>query len=119
MLKYFLPAIGPPVELVWVRTPESDAAAVETAEHCLEKAQQWMEAGGKQFKILRLEGERPAETIASLAGENAVIFMGASLRHDIYRRLMGSLPIQILARTASSVLVVKGLPEDEPELSAK
>jgi len=118
MLKHFLPAIGPPVELVWVRTPDCDETATEIAEHCLERAQQWMTAGGKQYKILRLEGERPAETIASFAGENAVIFLGASLRHDMYRRLMGSLAIQILDRTASSVLVVKGLPEDNPELAS-
>jgi len=119
MLKFFLPAIGPPVELVWVRTPDSDAAAAETAEHCLERARQWMAAGGKEFKILRLEGEQPAEVISSAAGENAVIFLGASLRHDMYRRLRGSLSIQILARTAASVLVVKGLPEDDPEFSSE
>jgi nucleotide-binding universal stress UspA family protein len=118
MLMHFLPAIGPPVEVVWVRTPDSDATAVESAEHCLARAQQWMEAGAKQFKILRLEGGRPAEAISSLAGDNAVIFLGASLRHDIYRRLMGSLAIQILDRTAASVLVVKGLPEDHPELAS-
>jgi len=40
-----------------------------------------------------------------------VIFLGAGLRHDVYRRFLGSLPMQILARTKSSVLVVKALPE--------
>ncbi|MEJ2660387.1 MAG: universal stress protein [Desulfobacteraceae bacterium] len=115
MLRRFLPAIGPPVELVWVRTPESDAVAVEMAEHCLDRARQWMAEGGKQFKIRRLESAQPAEAICSAAGEKAVIFIGASLRHDVYRRLKGSLAIQILARTAASVLVVKGLPEDDSE----
>ncbi len=115
LLRRFLPAIGPPVELVWVRTPESDAPAVEMAEHCLDRARQWMAEGGKQFKILRLEGVQPAEAICAAAGEKAVIFIGASLRHDVYRRLKGSLAIQILARTAASVLVVKGLPEDDSE----
>lgn len=119
MLKHFLPAIVPPVELVWVRTPECDAEGVETAEHCLARARQWMQDGGKQFDIKRLEGERPAEVISSTAGENTVIFLGASLRHDIYRRLMGSLAMQILSRSPSSVLVVKGLPEDHPELTSK
>ena len=118
MLKQFLPAIGPPVELVWVRTPDDDETAVGIAEHCLERAQQWMVDGGKEFKIHRLKGERPAEMIVTVAGDDAIIFLGASLRHDIYRRLMGSLAIQILARTASSVLVVKGLPEDNPESAA-
>jgi nucleotide-binding universal stress UspA family protein len=114
-LRRFLPAIGPPVELVWVRTPGCDAAALNKAEHCLQRARQWMEVGGKQFKILRLEGGPPADMISAAAGEKAVIFIGASLRHDVYRRLKGSLAIQILARTKASVLVVKGLPEDDSE----
>jgi nucleotide-binding universal stress UspA family protein len=115
LLRRFLPAIRPPVEMVWVRTPGCDAAGVEMAEHCLQRAQRWMEVGGKQFKILRLEGGQPADVISSAAGENAVIFISASLRHDVYRRLKGSLTIQILERTAASVLVVKGLPEDDLE----
>lgn len=115
LLRRFLPAIGPPVELAWVRTADCDAAAADMAEHCLERARQWMAESGNQFKILRLEGEHPAEVICSAAGDKAVIFIGASLRHDVYRRLKGSLAIQILARTASSVLVAKGLPEDDSE----
>jgi nucleotide-binding universal stress UspA family protein len=115
LLRRFLPAIGPPVELVWVRTPDAGAAVVESAEHCLERARQWMAESGNQFKILRLEGAQPAEAIRSAAGEKAVIFIGASLRHDVYRRLKGSLAIEILARSAASVLVVKGLPEDDTE----
>ena len=61
----------------------------------------------------RLKGDRPEEVIVAAAGDDAVIFLGASLRHDVYRRLLGSLPIQILARTKSSVLVVKALPEGD------
>ena len=115
LLRRFLPAIAPPVELVWVRTPDSDAVDVEMAEHCLERARQWMAESGNQLKILRLEGAQPAEVICSAAGEKAVIFIGASLRHDVYRRFKGSLAMEILARTAASVLVVKGLPEDDAE----
>jgi nucleotide-binding universal stress UspA family protein len=118
MLKHFLPAIVPPVELIWVRTPDSGPAEVEAAEHCLQRVRQWMSDGDKTFKILRLEDPHPAEAIINAAGENSVIFLGASLRHDIYRRLVGSLAIQILARTQSSVLVVKGLPEEDPEFSS-
>ena len=61
----------------------------------------------------RLIGDRPAEVIAATAGDDAVIFLGASLRHDVYRRLLGSLSIQTLSRTKSSVLVVKALPEGD------
>lgn len=115
LLRRFLPAIGPPVELVWVRTPGCTEAEAELAEHCFRRAQDWMATGGKQFKLLRLQGAEPAEVISSIAGEDAVIFMGASLRHDVYRRLVGSLPMQVLDASAASVLVVKGLPEGDPE----
>jgi nucleotide-binding universal stress UspA family protein len=115
LLRRMLPAIGPPVELVWVRTPGCTEAEAEMAEQCFRRAQEWMAAGGKQFKLLRLQGAEPAGVIASAAGEDAVIFLGASLRHDVYRRLVGSLPMQILAASAASVLVVKGLPEGDPE----
>jgi nucleotide-binding universal stress UspA family protein len=115
LLLRLLPMIGPPVELVWVRTPGSTEAEAEMAEQCFCRAQDWMAAGGKQFKLLRLQGAEPAEVISSVAGEDAVIFMGASLRHDVYRRLVGSLPMQLLDASAASVLVVKGLPEGDPE----
>jgi hypothetical protein len=37
--------------------------------------------------------------------------MGASLRHDVHRRVRGSLPLQVLAKTDSSVLLAKLPPE--------
>jgi nucleotide-binding universal stress UspA family protein len=115
MLKQFLPVIEPPVELVCVQTPDSDETEIEGAEHCVRQATKWLTNCGKQFKVHRLKGDRPAELIAATAGEESVIFVGASLRHDIYRRLLGSLPMQILARTNSSVLVVKALPEGDQD----
>jgi len=39
--------------------------------------------------------------------------MGGSLRHDVYRRMLGSLPMRILERTPSSVLIVKRFSEDD------
>jgi nucleotide-binding universal stress UspA family protein len=116
MLKRLLPVITPPLELIWVRTPQCDAAEAQAAERYLRNVEKWLTAAGRPYKIHRMEGARPDETIASAVEDDAVIFLGASLRHDIYRRLMGSLPIQILARTRSSVLLVKGLPEGDPEV---
>jgi len=113
LLKQFLPVIEPPVELVCVQTPDSDEATIEGAEHCVRQATKWLTNCGKQIKVHRLKGDRPAELIAATAGDESVIFVGASLRHDVYRRLLGSLPMQILARTNSSVLVVKALPEGD------
>ena len=116
LLKQFLPAIGPPVELVCVLNSNSTETTVQEAESCMQKATHWLTACGKPYKITRLQGDRPAETISAAAGDDAVIFLGASLRHDVYRRILGSLAIQVLARTKSSVLVVKALPEDDKDI---
>ena len=118
LLKRFLPVIEPPVELVCVQTPDSDETAIEKADHCVRQVTKWLTNCGKQIKVHRLKGDRPAEVIAATAGEESVIFVGASLRHDVYRRLLGSLPIQILARTKSSVLVVKALPDGDRDYFA-
>jgi nucleotide-binding universal stress UspA family protein len=40
-----------------------------------------------------------------------VIVMGASLRHDVMRRMLGSLPMQVLDLTESSLLLAKLPPE--------
>ncbi len=115
LLKRLLPAIPPPLEFIFVETPDTDEATVQTATHCLEEARQWITACDKPVKIHHVKGEQPAKVISSMAGEEAVIMVGASLRHDVYKRLRGSLPIQILALTAASTLVVKALPEDQPK----
>lgn len=116
LLKRFLPIIGPPVELVCVLASDSDESAMQEADDCIRRTAQWLTARGKQHTVHRLMGTRPAEAISETAGDDAVIFVGASLRHDVYRRLLGSLAIQILDRTKSSVLVVKALPEDDQDI---
>lgn len=88
----------------------------KNADHCVAQAERWLIAYGKQVKILRLQGERPAEIIASAVGEDAVIVVGDGLRHDVYRRLAGSLSTRIMTRAQASVLVVKGLPEGDPDV---
>jgi nucleotide-binding universal stress UspA family protein len=118
LLRQFLPIIGPPVELICVQAPDSDEIAVQEADHCIQQATRWLTTCGKQYTVHRPMGDRPAEVIAAAAGDDAVIFLGASLRHDVYRRLLGSLPIQILTRTKSSVLAVKALPEGDREYFA-
>jgi len=118
LLKQFMPVIQPPVELICVLAPDSDETAVQEADTCIQQATRWLTTCGKQYTVHRLTGDRPAEVIAATAGDDAVIFLGASMRHDVYRRLLGSLPIQILARTKSSVLVAKALPEDDRDYFA-
>ena len=53
--------------------------------------------------------------IVETAGRETVIVLGASLRHDVYRRMLGSLPMQILTQTNASVLLVKLPPEADSD----
>jgi nucleotide-binding universal stress UspA family protein len=115
MLKHFLPAISGTLEVIWVRTPDLGADAAEAAEDQLRILEKWLAEAGGAFDIVRAQGERPADVIVETAGDEAVILLGASLRHDVYRRFVGSLPMQILTRTSASVLLVKGLPEGDPQ----
>jgi nucleotide-binding universal stress UspA family protein len=115
VLKQLLPLVSRPLDLVWVRTPGTDAANISRAQDCLRRAGQWLAQCGKPFTIHQLEGKHPADPIRALAGEEAVIFLGASLHHDVYRRFVGSLPTQLLGRTTSNLLVGKGLPEADPD----
>jgi len=118
LLKQFLPVVGPPLELVCVLPPDRDENTVQEADDCIQQAARWLTASGKQYVVHRHISDRPAKVIAETAGDDAVIFLGASLRHDVYRRFLGSLPIQILERTTSSVLVVKALPEEDQDYFA-
>jgi nucleotide-binding universal stress UspA family protein len=94
------------LEILWVKKPGEDREAVRTAEECLVHAGEWLGNCGQTPAFHRLEGDR-VELILQTAGPRAVIVLGASLRHDLVRRLKGSLPMEVIARTAASVLLVK------------
>ncbi len=119
LLKYLLPAVSRPLDLAWYKPREAGPAEVEAAEHCLALASEWLRAENKLGRIHRLGGPGRLEAILEAAGDDSVICMGASLRHDVYRRMKGSLPLQILARTKSSVLLAKLPPEADSELFQK
>ncbi|RJQ71445.1 MAG: universal stress protein [Desulfobacteraceae bacterium] len=112
LLEKLLPAIVPPIDLLFVRPPEAEAQLLQEAEACLQRAKDWLYGCGKLGTIMQREGSRRTETVIETAGDDAVIVMGASLRHDVYRRMLGALPLQVLERTPASVLLVKQLPED-------
>jgi nucleotide-binding universal stress UspA family protein len=114
MLQKLLPTIQKPVELLWVRTPEATPEDLSRAAHCLEQAGQWLESCGRQNRTTQLEGKHPADAIAAATGADALVLIGASLRHDVYRRTRGSLPIRLLDRTRASVLLAKAPPEADP-----
>jgi nucleotide-binding universal stress UspA family protein len=111
MLRHLLPAIVQPVDLIWVNQPGVGDPALRDAEACLEHASSWLAACGKGGHLHRMAGENRAQLITETAGSASVLVMGASLRHDVYRRMVGSLPMQVLSRTPASVLVVKLPPE--------
>ena len=111
LLKMLLPTIRGPLELIWAKTSNAGEEKIRAAEECLQHATNWLENCDKYNIIRQLDGDNPTDLILEAAGGDAVIMMGASLRHDVYKRMLGSLPIQILARTESSMILVK-LPPD-------
>ena len=114
LLQHLLPAIQQPVEILWVRSPQVSEADAAQAEHCLSQATQWLQSCGKESRTTQLENPHPADAITAAAGENALVIVGASLRHDVVRRTMGTLPIRLLGRTRASVLLAKAPPEADP-----
>jgi len=116
LLKLLLPAVVRPLDLICVKRPDADDQTIQTARECIEHAGDWLEKCGKKGTFHLPEGDRPADMIIQAAGSDTVIVMGASLRHDVYRRLLGSLPMQILEKTDASVLLVKLPPEADADL---
>jgi nucleotide-binding universal stress UspA family protein len=115
MLKQLLPAIRQPVDILYVRLPDAEPQIVAAAESCVQEAGRWLSGCQKIGAVNVRESSSRADTILEAAGEASIIMMGGSLRHDVYRRMVGSLPMRILDRTPSSVLIVKQLPEDDPD----
>jgi len=114
LLQQLLPTIRKPVEILWVQSTRTDAEAEDRAEHCLAQAAQWLEACGKASRVNRIRSDHPADAISTVVGEDALVVIGASLRHDVYRRTLGTLPMRLLNRTAASVLLAKAHPEADP-----
>jgi nucleotide-binding universal stress UspA family protein len=106
-LKHMLPAVKDPLEILWIQQTANGPETVRAAEQCLAHAVEWLGNCGRKAVFHRLRGDRPADLILQAAGSPAVIVLGASLRHDLVRRLKGSLPLEIITRTKSSVLLVK------------
>ncbi len=115
LLKDLLHSIRGTVDLIWVKRPDADKEDIRVAEECLQHAWRWLETCDRTVAVHRLEGENPADLIVDEAGDSSVIVMGASLRHDVYRRMLGSLPMQVLSRSQSSILLVKLPPEADSD----
>ena len=115
LLKQLLPAIQQPIDILCMRAPDMPPQMVKDAEACMQRARDWLAECRKLGQAALRESQDRSETILEVAGEHTVIMMGSSLRHDVYRRIRGSLALQILESTPSSVLIVKRLPEGDPD----
>jgi nucleotide-binding universal stress UspA family protein len=113
LLGQMLPAIAAQVELVCVASSETQSDRLQEIQIWLRQAQEWLNACGQGGIAVLKAGNSPLEAILEAAGREAVIVLGASLRHDVYRRMRGSLPMRVLQHTPSSVLIVKRLPEED------
>jgi nucleotide-binding universal stress UspA family protein len=99
------------VDLIWVRKPGATEEELRAGSECVQRARTWLDNCGKEGELLLREGDRPQDLILEEAGDDSVVVMGASLRHDVHRRVRGSLPLQVLAKTESSLLLAKLSPE--------
>ncbi|MES0396775.1 MAG: universal stress protein [Syntrophobacteria bacterium] len=115
LLRHLLPAAGGRIDIIWVRTPGATQEELSVGRDCVQRARAWLDRCGKSGDLLMPEGDRPADLILEAAGNDCVVVMGGSLRHDVHRRVRGSLPLQVLARTESSILLAKVLPEEDVE----
>jgi nucleotide-binding universal stress UspA family protein len=111
LLKSILPAISAQVDIIWVRDPGAADEEIRAGEECVERARAWLDRCGKEGDLLMRTGDPPEDLILEAAGDNSVVVMGASLRHDVHHRLRGSVPLQVLGKTESSVLLAKLPPE--------
>lgn len=107
LIKHLLPAIEKPLDIIFVKQPQMEDDDHAAALTCIHQARQWLRTCGKMGTLIEKEATEAAAAICAEAGKDSVILMGASLRHDVYRRMRGSLPMQILDETQSSVLLVK------------
>jgi nucleotide-binding universal stress UspA family protein len=115
LLNQLLPAVLAPIDLIWVQVPQASEGEVRTGKECIRQARTWLDSCGKPGALLEYKGMSPCDLILKEAGNQSVIVMGASLRHDLSRRLKGSLPLEVSAWTDSSVLVVKFPPEGDTD----
>lgn len=111
LLKKLLPATPEKVDLIWVRQPGRTDEEIRQGMESLEAARTWLDRCEKKGKLLLRDGDRPQDLIIEEAKDNSVVVMGASLRHDVHHRVRGSLPLQVLSKSESSLLLAKLPPE--------
>jgi len=113
VLNWMLPALPGHFKVIGVTLTQAEEVLKKTCEECAKRARAWLAAEGKETEVLIREGEDPAQTIIDEAGDNAIIVMGASMRSDLSKRLLGGVSMSILENSKATVLLAKALPDEE------
>ena len=113
VLNWMLPALPGPFKVIGVTLTQADEVMKETCEECAKRARAWLAAEDKNTEVLIREGEDPAQVIMDEAGDDAVIVVGASMRSDLSKRLLGGDSMSLLENSKATVLLAKALPGDE------
>ena len=113
VLNSMLPALPGHFKVIGVTLTQAEEVLKETCEECAKRARAWLAAEGKDTEVLIREGDDPAQTIIDEAGDKAIIVVGASIRSDLSKRLLGGVSISVLESSKATVLLAKALPGEE------
>jgi nucleotide-binding universal stress UspA family protein len=113
VLNWMLPALPGPFKVIGITLVQADEVLKETCEECAKRARAWLASEDKETEVLIREGEEPAQIIMDEAGDEAIIVVGASMRSDLSKRLLGGVSMSILENSKATVLLAKALPDDE------
>lgn len=113
LLNWMLPALPGHFKVIGVTLTQAEEVLKETCEECAKRARAWLAAEDKEAEVLIREGEDPAQIIIDEAGDDAIVVMGASMRSDLSKRLLGGVSMSILEHSKATVLLAKALPADE------
>lgn len=113
VLNWMLPALPGRFKVIGVTLTHAEEVLKETCEECAKRARAWLAGEDKETDLLVREGEDPAQTIIDEAGDGAIIVVGASMRSDLSKRLLGGVSMSVLENSNATVLLAKALPDEE------
>lgn len=113
VLNWMLPALPGQFKVIGVTLTQAEQVLKQTCEECAKRARAWLAGENKETEVLIREGDDPAQIIMQEAGDDAIIVMGASMRSDLSKRILGGVSTSILENSKATVLLAKALPADE------
>lgn len=117
VLAELLAVVDACVDLLWVEPPEAKPEEVRAALEFVAGTRQWLAEHGKDGQDILIKSRRPVERILEIAGGDSIIVMGANIhgRDAISKRI--NLPLRVLSKTESSVLLAKTPLALDPEFA--